>query len=269
MLGLALVHDRRRRRPRRSEEELIANRLNALIVPVADLGPSEGRTLVAVPDFASLAGLAHFLERPILYEARDGKRTYAVDDDALRYVTPAKDRRQAREPDDVRSTDRDETPRDRERVPSDTRPHRKQATNPSGPAHGSAKGSIVARGGAALLAVAVVSTLTVSLTASNTVPVSRASKVFYGGAVSQGAPTGCSAVAANLTSLVQHTGTFSNSTSNALILGGSGVDKITDTGNYNCIVAGGGKDNVTARSTSVCIIGPSSGTSYSGCTKKN
>jgi hypothetical protein len=95
----AFVHDRLRRRlARRSVEEHIASQLNALIVPVTELGPADGRSVVAVPDFASLAGLARFLERPILYEVHEGNRTYAVDDDVRRYVTQAIDRRQNREP---------------------------------------------------------------------------------------------------------------------------------------------------------------------------
>lgn len=96
-LLLAIVHDRLRRRGhKRSNEEVIARRLHALIVPVAALGAAEGRAPIAVPDFAQLAGLARFLERPILYEVQNGNRTYAVDDESIRYLTRAADRREAR-----------------------------------------------------------------------------------------------------------------------------------------------------------------------------
>jgi len=88
--GLALVlvglHELfRRRHTKRSDEELVAARLHALIVPVRSLA-DPGRTPIDIPDFPHLAGLAQFLERPILYEMTGGTRTYAVDDDLRRYV---------------------------------------------------------------------------------------------------------------------------------------------------------------------------------------
>jgi signal peptidase I len=88
-VGLALVlgvlHDvLRRRMAGRSVEDLIASRLHSRIVPVAVL--TEPGEPVVVPDFSDLAGLAEFLEQPILCEVSDGQRTYAVDDDAHRYV---------------------------------------------------------------------------------------------------------------------------------------------------------------------------------------
>ncbi len=96
-LALALIHDRARRKStKRSDEELTAKRLHALIVPVATLGSPEGQTAVPVPDFAHLAGLARFLERPILYQVANGRRIYAVDDENLRYYTLAVNRRAAR-----------------------------------------------------------------------------------------------------------------------------------------------------------------------------
>jgi hypothetical protein len=72
-VGLALVllglHEFfRRRHTERSDEELIAARLHALIVPVRSLVDLQGRTPIGIADFAHLAGLAVFLERPILYE---------------------------------------------------------------------------------------------------------------------------------------------------------------------------------------------------------
>jgi signal peptidase I len=291
-LVLAVVHDRLRRRlVRRSEEEQIAKQFNALIVPVAALGPTEGRTLVRVPEFANLAGLARFLERPILYEVGDGERTFAVDDDVLRYVTQAIDRRQSRE-----------SPHDRENSPgatpvvaspdaatatpstpvvaapaataaisephtaaADTRELRKRVSS-SSPSPGLSVRALLARGSSGFVVLAVVATLSLSLTASTTVPPSYAGVTFVGGAVSQGAPAGCSSLA--LTSLVTGSGNFSSSASHALILGDAGANTINSTGQYNCIVAGGGRDRVTAKSTSVCITGPGSGTSYSGCVKR-
>ena len=51
---------------------------------------SSGDQLAALalkPNLGS--GLAQFLERPILYELRNGDRTYAVDDESRRYLTIA------------------------------------------------------------------------------------------------------------------------------------------------------------------------------------
>jgi signal peptidase I len=88
---LGVVHDvLRRRMAKRSVEDLIASRLHSRIVPVAVL--TEPGEPVDIPDFSDLAGLAEFLEQPILCEVSDGQRTYAVDDDAHRYVyRPPKD----------------------------------------------------------------------------------------------------------------------------------------------------------------------------------
>ena len=109
-LVLSLVHDRRRRRAvRLSAEEQIVKRLHTLIVPVAALGPSQ--MPIVVTDFTNLAGLARFLERPILYQVGNGKRTYAVDDETRRYVTSAIDRRAARTSSDSSTPDTDTTAR--------------------------------------------------------------------------------------------------------------------------------------------------------------
>ena len=76
----------RRGKTVRSDEELIAKQFGSLIVPVDSLGDPDGSARLVVLDFAHLAGLAHYLERPILYEMRDGQRRYEVDDETRRYV---------------------------------------------------------------------------------------------------------------------------------------------------------------------------------------
>jgi hypothetical protein len=76
----------RRRKTVRSDEELIAKRVGSLIVPVDRLADTDGSARLVVLDFAHLAGLAHYLERPILYEMKDGQRRYEVDDETRRYV---------------------------------------------------------------------------------------------------------------------------------------------------------------------------------------
>src|SRR6202034_1026053 len=72
---VAVLHDLlRRRKTVRSDEELIARQVGSLIVPVDRLADTDGSARLVVLDFAHLAGLAHYLERPILYEMRDGQR---------------------------------------------------------------------------------------------------------------------------------------------------------------------------------------------------
>ena len=86
-LLVAVLHDiLRRRKTVRSDEELIAKQVGSLIVPVDRLSDSDESVRLVVLDFAHLAGLAHYLERPILYEMRDGQRRYEVDDETRRYV---------------------------------------------------------------------------------------------------------------------------------------------------------------------------------------
>ncbi len=86
-LLVAVLHDiLRRRKTVRSDEELIAKQVGSLIVPVDRLSDTDGSARLVVLDFAHLAGLAHYLERPILYEMRDGHRRYEVDDETRRYV---------------------------------------------------------------------------------------------------------------------------------------------------------------------------------------
>jgi signal peptidase I len=84
---VAVLHNvLRRRQTVRSYEELIAKQVGSLIVPVDMLADSDGSARLVVLDFAHLASLAHYLERPILYEMRAGQRRYEVDDGTLRYV---------------------------------------------------------------------------------------------------------------------------------------------------------------------------------------
>jgi hypothetical protein len=84
---VAVLHDiLRRRKTVRSDEELIAKQVGSLIVPVDRLTDTDGSARLVVLDFAHLAGLAHYLERPILYEMREGQRRYEVDDETRRYV---------------------------------------------------------------------------------------------------------------------------------------------------------------------------------------
>jgi hypothetical protein len=232
-LTLALTHDViRRRRTRRSDEELIAARLHTPIVPVVSLTLSAYSTVTEVPGFLQLAGLAKFLERPILYEMAQGKRTYAVDDDERRYIFRP-----------VESATRSPSPRDSSAI---------IGSRPASPRQQPRR--LVTRGAAALLVLVVAATLGVSMTASTTVPVSNAGASVQPLQYSQLAPAGC--VSLTLTGLVQGSGTFSNSRSNTLVLGSSGANTISDTGSGDCIVGGGGSDTITGTPSDICVSGP-------------
>jgi hypothetical protein len=70
----------------RSSEEVVAARMHTLLVPVTSLRLPDDSSQIEIPDFAHLAGLAQFLERPILYDWSDDRRTYTVVDEAMHYV---------------------------------------------------------------------------------------------------------------------------------------------------------------------------------------
>ena len=109
-------------------------------------------------------------------------------------------------------------------------------------------------------------TLTVSFTASTTVPVSHAGVKAEARTIAELTPAGCSSLAP--TTLLVGSGTFQITTSHTLVLGSSGVDTITEmpAAGSNCVVGGGGKDKVTVAASDICIIGPATGTNYKGCT---
>jgi hypothetical protein len=242
----------RRRHTERSDEELIAARLQALIVPVSSLADQRGRTPIDIADFAHLAELAVFLERPILYEMAVSTRTYAVDDDMQRYVFVHADDVPV-EP--AGSSPSDDAPDDRHN--SDTEDggtNRLVAASRIDRHHARWGRWMLARVTSGLVVVAIAASLVVSFTASNTVPASRVGASVQNRLISQLAPAGCASL--SLTALVHGSGAFGNSVSNVLLLGSSGADNITDTGSGNCIVSGGGADSITGTATDICISGP-------------
>jgi hypothetical protein len=244
LLGLALVvgvfHDRLlRRNMQRSEEEQIAAHLGLLVTPVEGLARPAGFASTPVLDFTSLARLAQYLERPILRQTDETGSTYAVDDDRRVYQYHAA-------PSPCRRTV-DQAPT----APPIRR--RKRLGRP--------RRATIA-GGALALLIAI--TLVTSLTATTNVPTSNVGTSDQARQIGQLAPAGCASL--SLTSLVIRTGTFTNTASNALVLGDAGANTITDSGTNNCIVGGGGKDIVNGDKTDVCIVGPGSGTSYRKCT---
>ena len=228
----------RRRRTRRSDEELTAARLRVLLVPVDSHADPAGRAVIVVDRFVHLAALARYLERPILYEVVDGRRAYAVDDELQRYVF---------RPSEEAGPGPD--------IPGEAEDRRQRVVSPTAPPRsGRSRTSILVRGGVIVAIVAIAVSLVTSFTASNTVSPSYAGASVQPRLLSQVAPVGCSSL--NLTSLVQGSGTLSNTVPHVLLLGSAGNDTITDTGGSSCIVPGGGNDRVTGTATDICISGP-------------
>ena len=69
----------------RREQDLIAKRYGALLVPVVSVNP-EGRVTIDLPDFHSLARVAQHYEQLVLFEQQGRSTTYAVDEDGRLYV---------------------------------------------------------------------------------------------------------------------------------------------------------------------------------------
>ncbi len=69
----------------RREQDLIAKRYGALLVPVVSVNP-EDRVTIELPDFHSLARLAQHYEHLVLVEQQGRSATYAVDEDGRLYV---------------------------------------------------------------------------------------------------------------------------------------------------------------------------------------
>ena len=241
-LGLALLiaifHDvLLRRHSRRPIEEQIATHVGCLVTPVDALVLPLGSEPTPMHDFMSLALLARYLERPILRQTDETGSTYAVDDETRYFQYRAAPSGQTR-PEGTRS------------APA-IRPRRSVGRR--------ARLTI----GATLLALAIAITLVTSFTSTTNVPASNVGASSHAKQVSQLAPAGCSSL--SLTTLVIHSGDFTNTASHALVLGDASTETITDNGDHNCIVGGGGRDTVKGDSTDICIIGPSSGTSYRKC----
>jgi len=235
----------RRRATRRSDEELLAAKMHLLVVPVASLGEPRQRATIDVERFAYLARLAEYLERPILYQLAGSQRTFAVDDEVRQY----RYRASAEEPSgsDPAGSGHPGSGRfgDPDRSARPPTAHRERRT----------WRSLLARGAAMIGVIALAATLVTGFTASTNVPVSSAGTSQQIRLVSQLAPAGCGSL--NLSRLVTGSGAFSNNLADALLLGSSGSDTITDTGGDSCIVGGGGVDTVTGVPTDICISGPS------------
>ncbi len=246
LLVVAVVHHLLlRRHVARPIEQRIAEHFGCLLVPVDSLGMQEDDSPpIEIHDFASLASLARYLERPILHHVAGGD-SYAVDDVSRRYVY-----RPAAPTADV------VTLQPPARLPAPSGPGRRR-----GPWKRS-RLPLVAGLGALVVAV----TLATSFTASTSVPTSNAGLSTLPRQISELAPGGCGSLSLSRI-VIASSGSYKNTASNALVLGTSGVNTITSSGSHNCFVGGGGKDVITAHAGDFCQIGPTPGAKYNGCAK--
>lgn len=247
-LGAVIHHETLGRHVEQPLEDRIAQRLGSVVVPVAALQDAESKT-VEVPEFARLAGLANYLERPILTETRDGIRLFAVDDGTLRYVHRARV---------VETSEADAPAPAAEEAPPPT-------VFPTKPVR-----LRLARIAGLLLVVGIAVTLATTFTATNTVPPSKVGRSIQALALSQLAPVACSAIGFSHL-IVATTATTSGTTGNDLILGRgvAGTFTINGNGGSDCLVAGGGSstyNTLNGSNTAVCLAPAAAHTTYSKCT---
>jgi Ca2+-binding RTX toxin-like protein len=104
------------------------------------------------------------------------------------------------------------------------------------------------------LVVLLIANVVSAVTATNTVAPSKAGNPTDATTANKLKPAECASL--NLTSVVTGSGDFEGS-SNELILGSSGSDKIRARGGSNCILGGAGNDELRGDgSNNVCIGGP-------------
>jgi len=242
LLGLlAAIVSAERLRRRHTEwpaETQIAAHFGCLVVSVDSLGMRDDATPVTIHDFESLARLAQYLERPILHHIAEGA-SYAVDDGSRHYVYRA--------------------PAEAVAISAVTALPQVSAKPPQPGARRRSRLLVLASAGVLFVAV----TLATSFTASTSVPTTNAGSSDVAREISQLAPGGCSTL--SLTQIVFAAGNYTITSSNALVLGTSAANNISDNGSHNCIIGGAGVDHVNARAGDFCQIGPTTGAKYNSC----
>jgi Ca2+-binding RTX toxin-like protein len=109
--------------------------------------------------------------------------------------------------------------------------------------------------GVLALVGALTASLITALTATNSVPATRADHNLLSIGPNDLKPAECAGI--TVTTLLPGSGTFSGTGASELVLGGSGADTITAGGGDDCILGGGGNDSIRGESgTDVCIGGP-------------
>jgi hypothetical protein len=253
LLALALVsiaavihHEVLGRHVSQPLEDRIAHAFGSVVVPVTSLLQPDRPAPVEVPDFRSLAGLARYLERPILSETRGGARVFAVDDGSQRYVHRTRSPDPAAEP--------------------------IAAEPPPAPVFPQKRGHVRFGWVAGLFGtVAIAVTLATAFTATNTVPPSRVGASAQARTLAQIAPAACSGI--SLASLiVATTSTTTGTSKNELILGKgvAGTFTLNGNGGTDCIVAGGGSSTTNtltggSAGTSICLAPAAAHNTYTHC----
>ena len=242
----------------RREHEQIEARYGRMIVPAVALNP-DGRAQVELPDFVSLARLARHYEQLILHEEREGRHTWAVDEDGRLYtysIDPAARAELAG------SNDR--------RSPLSAIPALAAIPPSSGPR---TRRRLWLRPAGALGLLVLVLTLATTLTASNTVPVSHAGKTTQALAPSQLLPAQCSGIAVtNLIVVAASASSVTGTSQNDLILGQFHNGNVTYNGGggEDCMVGGAGIGTKTFSGGSgndVCIGAPGARNAFTSCSK--
>ena len=249
---LALVSQRfHRRRDIWSPEKRIAFRHDCVIVDVVSIGDETGSgpAPVSVADFTSLATLAQYCERPILRETGEQQDTYAVQDDGRLFL-----HRSRRAPAPA----------------AEAAPSREEPQPPPRPPAGTRRRFVRLAG--VIVAVAVVSTLVVSYTATNTVPLTHAGRSNQTLQLGQLTPTQCASITiARL--IVASANTTTGTSQKDLILGkkGPGSFSYNGSGGDDCIVAGGGPGTTNTinggNGNDICIGAPGATNNFSSCAK--
>lgn len=116
-----------------------------------------------------------------------------------------------------------------------------------------------------LLVLALVAVTTIALTATNTVPGSRADSTNSNVDVNTVKPLECALLV--LGGIYPGAGAFTAPNGTAwLVLGSAGDDTIRGGNLSDCIVGGAGNDSMNGRGgTNICVGGPGTGT-FSNCT---
>ena len=112
--------------------------------------------------------------------------------------------------------------------------------------------------------VALVAVVGIAVTATNTIPVSRADDLSRAIGVNDVKPSQCAGL--TLTDVLAGSGTINDPNGNAtLVLGSAGADTINARNLDDCVVAGGGNDSINGGAGSdVCIGGPGTDT-FTNC----
>jgi signal peptidase I len=242
----------RRKRETWSHEKRIAFRFGCVIVDVVSLESAVASTGVptALPDFASLASFARYLERPILHDVTDG--TYATEDSGRLYVFRRGDRGTPASPP---ATALELAPRVKASA-TRPRPARRRRTIVG----------IVS----ILFAGAIAAGLVTSFTAANTVPLSRAGVSKWPVNVNQVASSYCSSIVLTK-QVIATSSTVTGTSGNDLVLGqnASGSQSLNGGSGDDCIIAGGTAGTINnfdgGAGTDICIGAPRATNNFVNC----